>query len=548
MCDICSILKRDKPFRFHRTDEFTSPVLVGKKANKYLKEFENNIFPSATKGGPCFSAVIGEPGSGKTHFLYHLRHESQWRPDISCVIYELKDKEIDLEILEGYIENTISSSEKKEGATLCLLVDTVDEYLRNIRRKHNSTENDAIIDFLTVFSKFVDANPGSCVVFAITRDVYNTFKQVLNTSVFKDKFIFVKDGTEDLILDKMDEKETYEMVSNFLGNWKKRNNIKHKKSKECSINGFDLFPFTPEAVKLFWKASVVPGDTSLGCTLAINDKLKEDGTNNERKHLIITEGKAAWTIIHFSSYFRGYGNEAELKSKVQNLVESERVLQSIEKIGLKAKQQQFDYLGSLLEAFEYGIQSLDSNFSSEIGNKHKFVKDKYDIDAAFKSIDLVLTYQSKKIGVQFISCNGKNIRRSILDSTSALDEGLRNNEISNGIIFLIYDKIENLQDTMDKLEKIWHDSRKKEDFLPDGSHVNYRGMLVLEDFSIDVAWQIVGIFEEFGNMTDTLEVKSYFDQINLQNGLVNAFKTAFNKSPDRALLHVQSPSLQLLEK
>lgn len=552
MCEICSILKNDKPFRFHRSDKLTSPVLAGEKANKYLKEFENNIFPAAAKGGPYFTAVIGEPGSGKTHFLYHLRYESSWRTDICYVIYELKDKEVNIDLLEEYIQKTIvSESMEKKNARLCLLVDTVDEYLRNISRKHNSTKEEAIEEFLSVFSQLVKARPGSCIIFAITKDVHKDFLNVLENSSFRDKFVFVKDGSQDLILETMNENETYEMVNGFLKNWKVRNNIKQKKIKECSINGFDLFPFTPGAVKLFWEAGVVPGDTSLGCTLAINDKLKNSSVDGQQDHLIITESDAARTIIHFSSYFRGYGAKEDLKGVVRELVEDRRILEDIEKIGNKASQQYYDYSDYLIEAFEFSIKLLNSNFTTKNGDIRKFVKDKYFVENDFKSIDLVFTYSSDKIGIQLLSCRRNNPPRTILNSVVALYEALRNNEISCGIVFLVYDNPEELRITQEAIKrriKSTNPTKKQSDFLPDGSCVDYTELLNVECLHMDIAWQLVGLFDMFKGLKDKSEIKTYLKQIDSQIRLNNKLKTALSKSPQKKRLFVEPVSPHLIEK
>ncbi|MDI3484799.1 MAG: hypothetical protein PWQ50_19 [Methanolobus sp.] len=549
MCDICSVLKIDKPFRFHRTDDSTSPVLVGKKANKYSKELENHIFSNECKDGRCFTAVVGEPGSGKTHLLYHLLNESKWRPDIRYAIYELKDKEVNLKVLEDYIKKVIMDDKsEKKNARLCLLVDTVDEYLRNISRKHNSNKDDAINSFLTVFSQLVDANPGSCIVFAITKDVYEDFKKVLEHSSFQDRFTFIKDGSEDLILEMMNEDETYEMVAAFLKNWKKRNNISYKKIKECSIGKFDLFPFTPEAVRLFWKAGVVPGDTSLGCTLAINDKLKQNNDDQDKTHLIIKNSDAARIITHFSSYFRGYEIDNNFKLEVKNLIETDRILEDITKIEIKSKQQHFDYSDYIVDAFGFIIKSFDSGFSIKNGDIRKFVKDKYQINEEFKSIDLVLTYESVKIGIQFVSCNQKESPRRIVNCIDALSVALRNNDINRGILFSIYENESDLEVTNDIIKRRMNSTKRHEDYLPDGSLVDYREMINYKSFSTDVAWQIVGIFEMFSSLTGSLEVKKYLNIIESKTNIVRNLKNTLNQSPQRKILSTQQPSPHLIEK
>lgn len=549
MCDICSVLKIDKPFSFHRTNNSTSPVLVGKKANKYSKELENHIFSNESKAGHSFTAVVGEPGSGKTHLLYHLLNESKWRPDIRYAIYELKDKEVKFKVLEDYIKKVIMDDQfEKKNARLCLLIDTVDEHLRNMSRKHNSDKDDAINSFLNVFSQVVDANPGSCIVFAITKDVYEDFKNILKYSPFRDKFTFIKDGSEDLILEMMNEDETYEMVAAFLKNWRKRNNIKYNKIKECSIDKFDLFPFTPKAVRLFWKAGVVPGDTSLGCTLAINDKLKQNNTDHDKTHLIITESDAARIITHFSSYFRGYEKDENFKLEVKNLIEIDRIREDITKIETKSKRQYFDYSDNIVEAFGFIIKSFDSGFSIKTGDKRKFVKDKYQINEEFKSIDLVLTYGSVKIGIQLISCNQKNSPRGIVNCIDALSVALRNNDINCGIIFSIYENERDLEDTNDIIKRRINSTKRHEDYLPDGSLVNYREMINYESFSTNVAWQIVGIFEMFSSLTDTLEVKKYLNIIESETNIVRNLKNTLNQSPQRTMPSIQRPSPHLIEK
>ena len=71
MCELCNFLKQDVPFRFHRPDLKTKKVLIGKIAKKYIDEFEKYIYSHAMNNS-LMTAVIGQPGAGKTQLINYL--------------------------------------------------------------------------------------------------------------------------------------------------------------------------------------------------------------------------------------------------------------------------------------------------------------------------------------------------------------------------------------------------------------------------------------------------------------------------------------------
>lgn len=264
MCDFWQVFEKDKPFRFHRTDEKTKKVLVGEIAEKYLYKFENEIYPLAMDQS-LITAVIGQPGAGKTQFLNYIEGTKIEKNRI-CIILDLKDKKINYEYLSEHIINNgylkeylnsygfeldykkphrdqilelgnsihrIRTEQRVENAGLCLLIDAVDEYIRKIKPKNKSKEEstkESIKELIETIKELLKDLPFTCVILAITKDVYRDFANVFpKTSNYDEttdeSFLFITDEGENLILEKFSEEDTRKMVSEFLFIWAERNKI-----------------------------------------------------------------------------------------------------------------------------------------------------------------------------------------------------------------------------------------------------------------------------------------------------------------------------------
>lgn len=537
MCDLCSFFRKDAPFRFHRPDKNTEIVLVGKKAKQYRSFFEKDIYPFALNHS-IMTAVVGQPGSGKTQLLNHLEN-FQKKKNIACVL-NLKDTKINYDYLvrtlsgspsfqeflnsNGFtLKNEMSAPEKvseigklvrkvraetgNDRFGICLFVDTVDEYIRKIEskaeNKNEELRTEIIRDLIKATGTLLEDLPYTCVIFAITEDVNTEFEKVLkNNKPSESRFFFSTDinteikENEDYKLERFDEFETEEMVSAFLDAWFKRNGKSSPKFQETSTSaGLNLFPFTRDAINIFWNAGAIPGDTSLACLLALDRKLNFSNNNSDHSHLIVTETDAAWVVKQFSTYFN---YEENIKIKIDSLLKGEAMEYEIKKITERAKSEYFDIQGTIAEASKNYLEALGESFSIKTGNIYKFTKNKYGLDEDFGTIDLVVDYNDIKVGLQFIvKETGKKFKgRLILDKTEALLSALRNSQIKRGLIILITDiECEKIQ-VYDSLKKRYENEQRFVNIrneMQESIRTNYFPLISVNRISEKDAWCLLGL-------------------------------------------------------
>ncbi len=565
MCEFCTVLNREKPFRFHRTDSSTNKILIGKKASAYVEDFESTIFPHAMNNS-LMTAVIGQPGAGKTQLINFIEHYSTNDKNRACSILELKDKEIDYSSLIDHLGNdkriydyfskydydlnkcrdnkckinqiaraikTIWGKNKNNDVGICLFVDAVDEYIRKINSYYGKNRQDIIRDLIGTMMFLLNSMPRLCIVFAITNDVVDEFKESLKDSSQGRRFKLVSDmDGNPLILDQFDEEETVEMVSTFMSTWSKKNGLTLPITPETmSKKGINLFPFTHEAINLIWRAGVVPGDSSIACLLALEQNMEHSNFNcQDPRHLIVKAGNAAIVIKQFSSYFINYKS---MESELNSLLEENQIEDEFNKILFKAKKKHSVYSSVFPKAFMNYLSEVSKEFRYEIGGINKFVRHKYEILKEFTTIDLVLDYKNRAIGVQFIydvlENNSGSQKRNILNKTRALMIALSNQQIERGLIVLLS---KNGKEQYSNLKSIISQELKNPTYRYDYSYnleADYSTSIELHHINEDDAWVISGLNDFFIVESEMKKKYYYYLEGKLQISIL--FKDLIEQKP-----------------
>lgn len=553
MCELCGVFKKDEPFRFHRPDSNTKEVLVGKKAKDYISEFER-IYTHAMNNS-LMTAVIGQPGTGKTQLIHYIEGRSQKEKERVSIILELKDTRIDYEYLINYIcsDKSInaylnkydyylpSNKPPKELITnigvgiekifnqirnnnvgICLLVDAVDEYVRKINSTTGLIRGRVIGDLLGYFMFLLNDLPRLCVVFALTNDVYEEFKEALKEVSPGRRFLPVTDKNGDpIILEKLDETETKEMISTYLKIWSQRNNITLPiiENKDTN-NALNTFPFTTEAINLFWRAGAVPGDTCIACLMALQNKITYSHKFKNSDHLIVTKSDAAWIIRRFSGYFVNYEKESGLKKEIESLLEGEQIDYELENIAMKAMQIYSRYSDAIIDAFESYATALGDEFRTQLGNRRKFIRDRFLIGNKYEVIDLIINFRSQNIGVQFIL---KGSRRDLMDKIYTLAIALKNKQIKNGLLILLSENREFFELAKKELE------RKKSEFEDVAYRKNYISTLIPTTIDENAAWYILGLHEFIQG--DKIKMRRYSRHLDKKLKIYNLFNELIKKEP-----------------
>lgn len=559
MCDLCSYFKKDEPFKFHRPDSRTKEVLVGKIANRYLEEFENKIYPHAMNNS-LMTAIIGIPGAGKTQLIHHIEGRSQKEKERVSLILELKDVRVDRNYLVNYIcsnksiniylqkygydlptdeisedikiilNNSIEKiriETKNNNVGICLLVDAVDEYIRKVTSTKGLERNKVIIDLLGTFMFLLNDFPRLCVVFAITDDVYEEFKEVLKEVSPGRRFLFINDENGDpLKLDRLDEEETQTMVSKFLNIWSQRNVNLPMLPDTATNKGLNIFPFTPDAINLFWRAGAIPGDTCMACIMALKNKIIHPHKVEKLNHLIVTKFDAAWIIRKYSGYFVNYEKESGLKKEIDSLLEGEQIDYELEKIATKAMQIYSRYSDAIIEAFESYTTALSDDFKKKLGNKRKFIRDRFRIGDEYQVIDLIISFKSANIGVQFILKDSKiGLKRDLMNKISTLSIALKNKQIKNGLLIIVSENEEFFEITKKEIEL------KKSDFEDIVHKINYINAILPATIDENSVWCMLGLHEFIHG--DKIKMDKYSRHFDKKLKIYNLFNQLIKREPKR---------------
>lgn len=587
MCKLCTLFRSDKPFRFHRPDEITKGVLIGRKAKKYLYLFDKEVYSLAMEK-PIMTAVIGPPGAGKTQLLNYLE-STQKEKNRVCIVLNLNDIKVDYDYLvdslaysdslreffnlHGYNQQLESSIAEKvveiketfrkirvesgnENIGICFLLDAVDEYIRKIKDKVSDERKDIISDLMRTTSRLLDDLRHSCAIFAVTNDVYQEFQKVLEIDTsLQDKFFLIVDldsftkEKKGLTLEKLDEDENEQMIEAFLNLWADRNGILLPEHKDTiTSSGRNLFPYTRDAINIFWNAGAIPGDICLACLSALDRKLSiVDRGSNDPTHLIITEIDAAWIINQFSSYFNKAYEQTGFEDRILTLLSESRSDYEMQNIISKAKSSYFECSGNLPEAFKSYLEALGENFSIKPGNIHKFVKCKYGLDEDFVTIDLVINYKEKSIGLQFIVReDGKELnKREIHEKEKALLFALKNKQIERGLIILVSDieseevQVRNLLKERYEKSEISFDLESRNGKL---FEINYFPTISVNRISKNNAWFLLGLYAFIkGNNSTNHLMKMYSKRLEKEIRISSILEKLLKKEATVTYIRPQLP-------
>jgi hypothetical protein len=355
-------LYKDPPFNVHivRKSEDAHHI-VGKVAGIYFKQFIKKY--EASIASCIITTIAGEPGSGKSYFLAHLKYRMKigdipgipiiirlnGREDnpksIYCKIREDEEyikacyeagitiKDVaDVTLADTIRDEIRAIKSKKPLVSICLLVDNVDEFVRSNAFRLMETNKyskeyamqESLKSLLTLFNKMIDSiRMGVCVVLSLTTDVVKscslermgdegTFISVVGKdSSLRRRFqpIYKSgDSNEILLFSSITLDDAIEMVAYNMEGWfKRQNTFERKKIEECSRNGFNTYPFSIESIRLLHEVSVYPGEIILGCLSSIqryHELLKRPDYDEQNiQSEIITETYAALGILQMRDYF-----------------------------------------------------------------------------------------------------------------------------------------------------------------------------------------------------------------------------------------------------
>lgn len=460
--EVLNKIRLDPPFSIHRPHPYNKSVLIGAQAEE-LKILFEEIY-SLSLVNPIMTAIVGKPGTGKTHFLWNLEYRTNQTHERSGIvlIYELKDKTpkisdiiefihkhedfrklaIDYKIhLSDLQENSIEQMTKEINCTvekisseidnnfgICIGVDIVDEFVRQLENTGKWIKSEIIRDLLGSFRLILDSINKVCIVFALTNDVYNDMKLVISGDQTLRRRIIIANGVNDKPIEfgQLKENEAYLLVSTSMKQWAKRNDIDIKNI----ANNNETWPFEKNAVKLAWRMAAIPGVLSLICMDALFEKTNKNISSDYA--LSISELDIAKSLKKNKSYPYLLGDE-----KTWNEVEF-----SINKNKINKQ---------IIELKENAEKDLKGNWDIRIVKDafEKYLKD-CDYNIEFGMSDIIAGNNfgnfKKMIGIIFID------ESSHIESTSrneiwitrkeieALSNDFDNKKVNAGLYLCIFDK------------------------------------------------------------------------------------------------------------
>lgn len=423
-----SILCSDPPFSYPHPDERTKALLVETSSINLFKQ-ELGIRYRNFMHNSGITAIIGRARSGKTHFIYNFEHVTnvEKRYKGLVVVLSLVGEEITLDYLVESIVNSspfqdktyevgIDSNRHKNAELINLLIkelrakygadvgilfaiDNIDEHFRQRATKVTDPKEDSQ-KFLGSFRLLIEkVDKGLCVVFSLTEDAANKFENYLSDPTLRERFDLIynpNDPGNRLELSELSENEVILMVSRYMYHWAHRNGINLPDVKECSVEGENIFPFTPDALKLFRNAGSFAGHICLGCRNVLSRKCGAQTA----EELVVSEKDAAFTISASASMFPNFPT---LKSYISNLIGSSAIESETEKwIDTVAKTK---FSGNILKSdFKTAFGNYLETIAKESQEKIDFEYDVAVIDPYTHKplkLDMRLSRDDMQIGIIF---------------------------------------------------------------------------------------------------------------------------------------------------
>jgi hypothetical protein len=337
-------VNHDPPFSYPEADERTKQILVGQGAQEYRREFQAILVAAMQQS--MMTAIIGPPGSGKTQFIHHLEWKTNDLGEYRGVVIVLKPAGNPLTV-DGLLQYIAQDERFQHKATeagvpfdwlqpgtkermarsineaiarmrshhgdntigILLAVDNVDEHLRLLAASGDpGAARRQIQAFLGVLRLLLSEVRGLCILLALTEDGYNGIAGIIAEDQSLNRRFMVPQGPggQPFTLRRFEEEEAYDLVAAHLDNWAKRNGITPPAPKAARAGERNLFPFTPDAVELFWRAALYPGLISQGCKMALIHKVLSGRLPRTEEEALVGRGDAAQVLLKYNSMFPNF--------------------------------------------------------------------------------------------------------------------------------------------------------------------------------------------------------------------------------------------------
>lgn len=343
-------------------------------------------------GNCVLTTIAGHPGAGKSYLIAHLadRMLNLDDPPGIPVIVRLRGRRyspldllkevmasplvakkfnqlgVDSQVGEAFSKPTLfrnlvrSVREANQTTVFTLFYDNVDEYVRSVGLL-NAKEMDcsdkegyrqAMLGLIRAINAIHDSvGSGVCSVLSLTVDMVDRFslgrlddQENLIAGLtdedrsLKGRYFPIHEGPDSaelLTFGSMDLPGAYEMVSRNLETWFSRHpNIARKNFVDCRANGWNLYPFTRDAIELLWRASGFPGEIIFGCLSSVNRLLeikrevKERGIGSEEASPnLVSRPVVATSVLQMSRYFTNIVEGLLSRDELVRIVEEDPVLQ-----------------------------------------------------------------------------------------------------------------------------------------------------------------------------------------------------------------------------
>ena len=496
--DIYTAFNYDSPFSLHRPLPNNKSVLIGGQAEELKLLFEKIYNISIVN--PVMTAIVGSPGTGKTHFLWNLEDRTaKGKRNGLVLIYDLNDETPNTEEILRFIHshesfrelaglNNLVLNDTDEMGTIeianeinyvvgeinktnngnfgmCIGVDVVDEHIRQVVGKKKLKRDKVIFDLVGTFRLILDVIPKVCIIFALTKDVYiEMMPLILSDQTLRRRFL-IPNGIngEHVEFGRFTEEEAYTFISTSINHWAERNEI------TINLDDNQTWPFKKSAIKLAWRVAPTPGGLSYACYNSLQHKLNENKLNDksvDNNNFIITEIEMAKSLKKERSYMP-FTDEKTVWNEIDFLIQKENIddkLLFFKEKGEKKTNGKIDIV-FLKDAFRIFFE--DINFISKSGYSDLI------IECGIKNI-------GGKVGVNFIE--GNNILKS---STAKILGDLKSSQVSGGLfICLVQDETLAIKVEGDDFER---------SFIDENSKQNYSPTIYFQMIPIDYAFTLVGL-------------------------------------------------------
>lgn len=446
--NILSKFESDSPFPI--SPKFNRSILVGSQEKEFKSLLEEVKKISIIN--PVMTVLIGEKGSGKSHFLHNLEYECIKNKNYNlALVYKLKDKVPTIEEIIEFIyssenfkkmifdydlqinpskNNSLKDLEinncfeqmnklSENSFSLFLGIDNVDEYLQNVAIKSNFNNqeiDEAIISLLGAFRFVLDSLTNVCVIFSLTPSYYYKMMEKIRGDQTLRRRIIIPNGIDGnhVELGQFNEKESHELVAKYMSRWVKRNNINTKFIDEYK----PTWPFENDAIKLAWRASPTPSALIFACNEVLNDKIKQNALSAHR--FTISEMDIA-NFLQKNKSNPLFTDKKKIWDDIEILTTEDKIVSTFSRL---QEEKGTSFEQSVLE-------SAFGDFFKDIGYPKE--------DSESGLIIYSSMYGNKKISVKFVRGN-----RITKQNVTTLSSELKNSKSNAGLLICIVSKNEKI--------------------------------------------------------------------------------------------------------